>query len=270
MAKQIPMILDTIMEAVTLRIKTDKEKLPLSKMTALAESLNKDTGFPFEKALKNKNIDFICEVKKASPSKGIIDEEFPYLTIAKEYEAAGAACISVLTEPEFFKGSDTYLTEIRQVVSLPLLRKDFIVEPYQIYQSKVIGADCILLICSLLEENKLTRYLELCNELGLSALVEAHNEEEVRKAVACKARIIGVNNRDLKTFQVDLNNSIRLRRLVPEDTLFIAESGIKSAEDIEVLRKAKIDGVLIGETFMRAKDKGQMLKELRGREYDQN
>lgn len=270
MAKQIPMILDTIMEAVTLRIKKDKERIPLSKMTALAESLNKDTGFPFEKALKNKNIDFICEVKKASPSKGIIDEDFPYLTIAKEYEAAGAACISVLTEPEFFKGSDSYLTEIRQVVSLPLLRKDFIVEPYQIYQSKVIGADCILLICSLLEENKLARYLELCNELGLSALVEAHNEEEVRKAIACKARIIGVNNRDLKTFQVDLNNSLRLRRLVPENTLFIAESGIKSAEDIEVLRKAKIDGVLIGETFMRAKDKGQMLKELRGREYDQN
>lgn len=258
------MILDTIMEAVLLRIEQDKERVPFDKMRDLVLELNNDTGFPFEMALKNQDISFICEVKKASPSKGIIDEEFPYTTIAKEYEAAGASCISVLTEPAFFKGCDSYLTEIRQVVSLPLIRKDFIVDPYQIYQSKVIGADCILLICAILDESKLKEYLELCNQLGLSVLVEAHDEEEVLKAIACNARIIGVNNRDLKTFHVDINNSVSLRKLVPLDTLFIAESGIQSALDIEVLRNANVNGVLIGETLMRAKDKALMLKELRG------
>ncbi|MDF2803299.1 MAG: trpC [Anaerocolumna sp.] len=258
------MILDNIVNSVKLRIEKDKEFIPLSKMKIMAESLSKDTGFPFENALKSKDISFICEVKKASPSKGIIDDDFPYLTIAKEYEDAMASCISVLTEPEYFKGSDRYLTEIRQVVSLPLLRKDFIIEPYQIYQSKVIGADCVLLICSLLENKKLEEYLELCNELGLSALVEAHDEEEVKRAVACKSRIIGVNNRDLKTFQVDINNSVRLRKLVPQSTLFIAESGIKNSQDIDVLRSANVNGVLIGETLMRADNKVETLKQLRG------
>lgn len=265
MAKRKLMILDTIMGAVALRIEKDKKKVPLSKMAAMAERLKKDTGFPFEKALKpQNNIHFICEVKKASPSKGIIDKDFPYLTIAKEYENAGAACISVLTEPEFFKGNDSYLTEIRQKVTTPLLRKDFITEPYQIYQSKVIGADCILLICSLLEEKELKKHLELCDALGLSALVETHNEEEVKKAVDCKARIIGVNNRDLKTFQVDIHNSIRLRKLVPENILFIAESGIQNAHDIKELKNANVNGVLIGETLMRVKDKYKMLMDLKG------
>lgn len=258
------MILDDIVKAVNIRIEKDKELIPFPKMKEMAERLNKHTGFPFEKALHSKDISFICEIKKASPSKGIIDKEFPYLAIAKEYEHALASCISVLTETEYFQGSDQYLTEIRKEVSLPLLRKDFIVDAYQIYQSKVIGADCILLICSLLDENSLKEYLELCDKLGLSTLVEAHDEMEIIQAVKCKARMIGVNNRNLKTFEVDINNSVRLRKLVPPNTLFIAESGITSSQDIEVLRNANVNGVLIGEILMRAKDKAEILRNLRG------
>lgn len=257
------MILNSIVEAVKLRILKDMEKIPLLEMKSMAENLNKDTEFPFEKAIKKKDMSFICEIKKASPSKGVIAEAFPYLTIAKEYEDALASCISVLTEPDFFLGSDQYLTQIRQEVSLPLLRKDFIIEPYQIYQSKVIGADCILLICSLLDDKSLIKFMELSEELGLSVLVEAHDEEEVCRAVNCKARMIGVNNRDLKTFQVDINNSIKLRKLVPDNILFIAESGITSAQDIDMLRSANVNGVLIGETLMKTKDKRAMIRELR-------
>ncbi len=258
------MILDSIVEAVKLRIEKDMEKISLLEMKSMAENLNHETGFPFELALGKEDIGFICEIKKASPSKGIIAEVFPYLTIAKEYEKAFASCISVLTEPDFFLGSDQYLTQIRQEVSLPLLRKDFIIDPYQIYQSKVMGADCILLICALLDDVTLTKFLELSEHLGLSALVEAHDEEEVNKAVKCKAKIIGVNNRNLKTFQVNINNSIRLRKLVPDHILFVAESGITSAQDIDDLRRAKVNGVLIGETLMKTKDKEAMIRELRG------
>lgn len=264
------MILDRIAVSTRKRIEQEKTYMPLEKMKELAAVFIREEGledkrlFCFEKSLKKEDINFICEVKKASPSKGIIVEEFPYVLIAKEYEEAGAACISVLTEPEFFLGSDEYLKEIRKEVRLPILRKDFILEEYQIYQSKILGADCVLLICSLLAEKQLDEYIRLCDCLGMSALVEAHDEAEICSAVNAGARIIGVNNRDLKTFTIDVHNSERLRKLVPENILFVAESGIKTAEDIDVLRNAKVNGVLIGETLMKSRNKKEMLNNLRG------
>ena len=220
--------------------------------------------FAFENQVKKPGIHFICEVKKASPSKGVIAEEFPYLQIAKEYEGAGADCISVLTEPDYFLGKDEYLSEIKKEVSIPVLRKDFTVDEYQIYQAKTLHADCILLICSLLSEEELRKYIEICEELGLSALVETHDEAEIQMAVRSGARMLGVNNRNLKTFEVDIHNSERLRALVPTDILFVAESGIRNRSDIEVLENANVNGVLIGETLMRSTDKKAELDKLRG------
>lgn len=258
------MILDNIVAATKIRVEKDKERVSFEVMQKEALKLPVDTGFPFEAALRTEDITFICEVKKASPSKGVIAEDFPYADIAKEYEKAGAGCISVLTEPDFFLGSDNYLTEIRKVVSIPLLRKDFIVDAYQIYQAKTLGADAILLICAILSQKELEEYLNLSRELGLSALVEAHDEAEVFMAVKARASIIGVNNRDLKTFEVDIRTSEKLRKLVPENILFVAESGIKTADDMKVLKEAGVNGVLIGETFMKSCDKKAALAELRG------
>jgi len=220
--------------------------------------------FHFEKALRAKDMAFICEVKKASPSKGILDDHFPYLEIAVDYEEAGADAISVLTEPDWFLGSDEYLKEIRKVVDVPILRKDFTVDSYHIYEAKILGADAILLICALLDVVKLKEYIEIAHELGLSALVEVHTEKEVKDALEAGARIIGVNNRDLKTFEVDIAISLRLRDLVPEDILFISESGIRTPGDIAKLKENNVNGVLIGETLMKSKDKKQRLAELRG------
>ncbi|WOO37211.1 indole-3-glycerol phosphate synthase TrpC [Anaerocolumna sp. AGMB13020] len=258
------MILDNIVAATRIRVEKDMERVSFEAMQKKARMLSTDTGFPFEAALRTEGITFICEVKKASPSKGVIAEEFPYVSIAKEYEKAGAGCISVLTEPDFFLGSDAYLTEIREEVSIPLLRKDFIVDAYQLYQAKTLGADAVLLICAILSQKELEEYLNLSHELGLSALVEAHDEEEVFRAVKARAGIIGVNNRDLKTFEVDIRTSERLRKLVPENILFVAESGIKTPDDIRVLKEAGVNGVLIGETFMKSNDKKAALAELRG------
>ncbi len=218
----------------------------------------------FEQALREKGLSFICEVKRASPSKGLIAEDFPYRTIAKDYEEAGATAISVLTEPDFFQGHDAYLTEISRSVSIPILRKDFIIDPYQIYQAKAIGADAILLICAILTNEQLTDYITLATELGLSVLTEAHNQEEVQAAVAAGSRIVGVNNRQLHDFSVDFQNSISLRQHAPADIIFVAESGIQTAADIDVLRANKVDAVLIGETIMRADDKKAKIRELRG------
>lgn len=201
---------------------------------------------------------FICEVKKASPSKGIIAEDFPYMQIAGEYEKAGAAAISCLTEPYYFKGSDDYLKEIAEHVQIPVLRKDFTVDEYMIYEAKVLGASAVLLICAILTDEELARFQKIADSLGLSALVEAHTEEEVRRAIASGARIIGVNNRDLKTFKVDINTSTRLRKLVPDDIVYVSESGIRNAEDIAALYKNNTDAVLIGETLMRAPDKKKL------------
>lgn len=258
------MILDEIAAATRKRIAAEKEQIPLEEIKAQACALPSDTGFPFEQALKKDGIQFICEVKKASPSKGVIAEEFPYLDIAGDYEHSGAAAISVLTEPYYFKGSDAYLREIVQEVRIPVLRKDFTVDPYMIYQAKVLGASAVLLICAILTDEELSEYHRIADSLGLSALVEAHDETEVARALACGARIIGVNNRDLRNFQVDITNSVRLRKLVPEEIVFVSESGMKTPEDIAVLRKNGTDAVLIGETLMRSPDKREALEKLRG------
>ena len=257
------MILQEIAEKTRLRVAEEKAALPLSEMKKRAQDLNPDTGFPFKKALSTADISFICEVKRASPSKGMIAEDFPYLDIARDYEAAGAAAISCLTEPFWFKGSDRYLQEIA-AVNIPVLRKDFTVDEYMIYQAKTLGASAVLLICSILSKEQLAEYLEIAHSLGLSALVEAHDEEEVKTAVSVGAGIIGVNNRDLKTFTVDINNSARLRKLVPSEILFVSESGIKTAQDIAALRQNGTNAVLIGETLMRSPDKKAALAQLRG------
>lgn len=262
-------ILDTIGEYTKLRIREAKEKISPEEMKARALAMDCNTGFPFEKALGKEEISFICECKKASPSKGVIAEDFPYVQIAREYQQAGADCISVLTEPKWFLGKNAYLKEITERVSIPCIRKDFTVDEYMIYEAKTLGAAAVLLICALLDEERLKSYLTVCDRLGLSALVEAHDEEEIRRALRVGARIIGVNNRNLKDFTVDVENSTRLRELVPDSVLFVAESGIRSSRDIQRLQEAKVNGVLIGETLMRVPDKKRMLDELRGN-YDGN
>lgn len=255
------MILDQIAESTKKRVENEKANISLETVKAQALALPKG-DFAFEKQIKKAGMSFICEVKKASPSKGIIAEDFPYVDIAKEYEEAGASCISVLTEPEYFKGDKQYLKEISESVSIPCIRKDFVVDEYMIYDAKLHGASCVLLICSLLDVDTIKKYIGICDKLGLSALVEAHDENEVQMAIEAGARMIGVNNRDLKTFTVDISNSERLRKLVPEHILFVAESGIKTKEDIRRLKAANVNGVLIGETFMRSEDKKAALKEL--------
>lgn len=257
-------ILDELAQHAAERVAAAKAKIGASEIKSRALSLPKG-DFEFEKALRGKDIAFICEVKKASPSKGIIAEDFPYLQIAKEYEAAGADCISVLTEPKWFLGSGEYLREISENVSIPCLRKDFTVDEYMIYEAKVLGASAVLLICSILPEERLREYLDIAHSLGMSALVEAHDEKEIETAVKVGAKIIGVNNRDLKTFSVDVGNSASLRRLVPNDRVFVSESGIQTAEDVENIRKMGAHAALIGETLMRSPDKKAKLDELRGR-----
>ena len=261
------MILDKIVEATKVRVAQEKEVETPEAVKAAALALPSDTGFPFEAALRQQDFNFICEVKKASPSKGIIAEHFPYLDIAKEYEVAGAAAISVLTEPDFFKGDKKYLQEIASTVKIPVLRKDFIIDEYQIYQAKVWGASAILLICACLDVPTLTKFRELADSLGLSSLVEAHDEQEVQMAIDCGARIIGVNNRNLKDFTVDVQNSVRLRNLVQDDVIFVSESGLETPEDIQVLRDNNIGVALMGETFMRSPNKVKKLAYLYGPTY---
>ena len=261
------MILDTIVEATKIRVAQEKQVESPESVKAAALALPSDTGFPFEAALRQQDFNFICEVKKASPSKGIIAEHFPYLDIAKEYEVAGAAAISVLTEPDFFKGDKKYLQEIANTVKIPVLRKDFIIDEYQIYQAKVWGASAILLICACLDVPTLTKFRELADSLGLSSLVEAHDEKEVQMAIDCGARIIGVNNRNLKDFTVDVQNSVRLRNLVQDDVIFVSESGLETPEDIQVLRDNNIGVALMGETFMRSPNKVEKLAYLYGPTY---
>ena len=256
-------ILDRLAEHARERVKLAQTKIPSETVRHNTFALPKG-NFAFENALKTPELSFICECKKASPSKGLIAPDFPYLQIAKEYEAAGADAISVLTEPKWFLGSDDYLREIASQVSIPCLRKDFTVDAYMIYEAKLLGASAVLLICSILDASQMREYISLCDELGLSALVEAHDEAEVQKAMDAGVRIIGVNNRNLKDFTVDTDNSRRLRSLLPPDVLFVSESGVKSAEDVASLRKIGADAVLIGETLMRAPDKRAKLRELKG------
>lgn len=257
-------ILKLIASNTMTRVSERKKEFPLSALSDKAMSLCLDTGFPFEKALKSPDISFICECKKASPSKGIIAENFDYMRIAKEYELAGASAISVLTEPKWFLGRDNYLSEIASAVSIPCLRKDFTVDEYMIYEAKLLNASAVLLIVSILSDEKIREYINICDTLGLSALVEAHDENEVKRAIACGARIIGVNNRNLRDFSVDISNSGRLRDMVPHDCIFVAESGIKTDKDVDALRKAGVDAVLIGETLMRSDNIEAKLLELRG------
>ena len=265
-------ILEKITASTKERIAEKKKTAPLEEIREAAEQLNINQGYPFpfefefEKALRGEDIAFICEIKKASPSKGVITEDFPYLQIAKDYESAGAAAISVLTEPFYFKGGDRYLREISDTVSIPLLRKDFTVDDYMIYEAKILGASAVLLICAVLDNDSgiLAEYINITHSIGLSALVETHDEKEVETALSAGARIIGVNNRNLKTFEVDITLSERLRQLVPEDKIFISESGIQTPADINKLREIKANAALIGETLMRSLDKAAELKRLRG------
>ena len=258
------MILDTIAAAAKSRVERKKKGATLEAVREKAYAMPAGDMFPFERALSKPGISFICEVKKASPSKGVIAADFPYLQIARDYAAAGADAISVLTEPDYFLGKDEYLAEIKNQVSLPILRKDFVVDSYQIYEAKILGAAAVLLICAILDTQTIRSLLVLCRELGLSALVETHDEREMEAALEAQAEVIGVNNRNLKDFTVDINNSIRLRQLAPENILFVAESGIQTADHIEQLRQAKVDGVLIGEALMRSPDKKAALGLLRG------
>ncbi|MBQ9437286.1 MAG: indole-3-glycerol phosphate synthase TrpC [Lachnospiraceae bacterium] len=216
----------------------------------------------FFDALKSPGMSFICEVKKASPSKGIIAKDFPYLEIAKEYENIGAAAVSVLTEPKWFLGKDEYLEEITAGIAIPALRKDFTVDPIMIYEAKCLGASAVLLICSLLDDKTLAGYMDIAHSLQMDALVETHDEEEVERAVRLGANIIGVNNRNLKDFTVDFENTLRLREMIPPDRICVSESGVKSTEDIRKLKNAGVDAVLIGEALMRAEDKKAMITQL--------
>ena len=257
------MILDKLAAEARKRVAILKNQKSLDIIKSEAQALPKG-NFVFEKALRQKDISFITEIKKASPSKGLIAKDFDYIRIAKEYEAAGAAAISVLTKTTAFLGCDQYLKDVRKVVGIPILRKDFTVDEYQIYEAKTIGADALLLICALLDTETIRKYLAICDELGLSALVEAHDAEEVKSALQAGARVIGVNNRNLKDFTVDLQNSVNLRTLVPENIIFVSESGIKTQSDVAVLRKNGTDAVLIGETLMRSNDISGEICKLRG------
>jgi indole-3-glycerol phosphate synthase len=256
-------ILQEIAGKTRLRVAKAKEAAPFEQVRERALALAASPALPFEQALKAPGLSCICEVKKASPSKGVIAQDFPYLDIAREYEAAGAAAISVLTEPDYFLGSNRYLQEIASAVSIPTLRKDFVIDPYQIYEAKLLGAQAVLLICALLDADTLAGYIKTAGELGLSALVEIHNEVGAEQALSAGARIIGINNRDLKTFTVDTGMSARLRKTIPPEIIAVAESGISSPDDIAPLRDAGIDAALIGESLMRSNNRKQFLAALK-------
>ncbi len=257
------MILDDIVIKQKERIAKEKKEKNIESLKLEVLNISLGEKFFFEESLRVKDFSFICEIKKASPSKGVIVEKFPYIDIAQEYETAGASAISVLTEPNFFKGNDKYLKDISSIVNIPVLRKDFIIDEYQIYQAKLIGADAILLICAILDETTLKNFLHLAKSLKLSCLVETHNEEEIKKTLNIGADIIGINNRDLKTFTVDINTSLKLRKLIPSNKILISESGIKTAEDIRILKDSGFNGALIGESMMLSDNKIEFLSKLR-------
>ena len=256
-------ILDTIADYARVRVAADMETHCRDVMQMLAQSGGAADGAAFYEALRKDGMSFLCEVKKASPSKGVIAKDFLYLDIARAYQAAGADCISCLTEPKWFLGSDQIFQDIRAAVSTPMLRKDFVVDDYQIYQAKVLGANAVLLICALLDTRTIARYLELCDQLGLAALVETHDEREIDSAVSAGARLIGVNNRNLKDFSVDFSNAARLRDRIPPEAVYVAESGVTGPEDVAALKAIGADAVLMGEVLMRARDKGELLARMR-------
>ena len=245
------------------RVEADITKIPLEQMQELADKNGPGRGEDFTNALRHPGLSFICEIKRASPSRGLIAPFFPYVEIAKDYESAGADCISCLTEPKWFLGSDDIFREVRDAVSTPMLRKDFTVSEYQIYQAKAMGANAVLLICSILSPDKLEKYLRLTDDLGLAALTEAHTEKEIQTAASAGAEIIGINNRNLKDFSVDFSNAEKLREHVPSGRIFVAESGVKNPDDAASLKKIGADAVLIGEALMRSENKTEMLRKLR-------
>lgn len=259
----MPTILDDIVEDTRRRVAFERTIRPFPDVIDGSRIRPRRTGFPFSRNLEADGMSFICEVKRASPSKGMIADDFPYLEIAEEYEAAGASAISVLTEPHFFKGRDEYLEQIADSVSIPVLRKDFIIDEYQIYRAKEIGASAILLIAAVLDDRHLEGFRTLAESMGMDALVEAHTRDEVERAVSSGAGIIGVNNRDLSTFEVDMGNSLRLRDSIPDSVVAVSESGISSREDVRMLSEAGYDALLVGEAFMRSSDKKAMLESLR-------
>lgn len=256
-------ILEEIANRTKSRVEKQKQKISYESLKQKVWQTDTKKGNCFKQALMGEEISFICEIKKASPSKGLIAKEFPYLEIAKDYEKGGASAISVLTEPYYFQGKNQYLMEIEKKVQIPILRKDFTIDAYQIYEAKYIGASAILLICALLDEKQLEEYLRIAKKLDLSALVEVHDEDEIKKALSAGAEIIGVNNRDLKTFQVDLYNSIRLREKIPNNIIFVAESGIRNHTDVALLKEHQVNAVLVGETMMRAENRVRELQRLR-------
>ncbi|MDR3111658.1 MAG: indole-3-glycerol phosphate synthase TrpC [Elusimicrobiota bacterium] len=259
-------MLNKIISATKIRVEKTKNICPFEKMKSDAISMcgNCVFNFPFKKVLSEKKMNFICEIKKASPSKGLISNDFKYKEIALEYEKGGASAVSVLTETKFFLGKNKYLSEIKSSVKIPVLRKDFIIDKYQIYEAKTIGADAILLICAILDFQTLKYFFETANSIGLSCLVETHNEREVENALKINADIIGVNNRNLENFEVDINNSIALRKLVPQDKIFVSESGIKTRTDIGILKENNINVVLIGEELMKSENILEKLEKLKG------
>lgn len=257
-------ILEQIVRDTHARVADKKRHKPTESVYQEALALGVRHTRRFERALRAAGMGFICEVKKASPSKGVIAEDFEPLQIAFEYQEAGASCISCLTEPKYFLGSDAYLQDIAKSVDIPVLRKDFVVDSYMIYEAKILGADAVLLISAILESTQMQEYIEIAHSLGLCALVETHNEEDMRKALDCKARIIGINNRDLRDFKVDIHTSLRLKELVPQDKVLVSESGIRSAAEVGLLESSGFDAVLVGESLMRTGDKKRALQALRG------
>lgn len=258
------MIIDDIIEMTKERVAENKKRNSIDKLAKLAFDKPISKDYPFEKALRKPGLSYIMEVKRAKPLKGHITQNFDYKTIAKEFEDIGAAAIAVVTEPDFFKGDDDFLAEIKKVVKIPVMRSDFVVDEYMIYEAKLLGADAVLLICSVLDEITLMRCLNLAEQLGMSALVEAHSSMQVKKAIRVGAKIIGVNNCDLRTFEIDMNNSIELRSMVNKDIIFVSESGVKTYDDIKLLEDNQVDGVVIGEALMRSHDKRKTFEILQG------
>ena len=256
-------ILQTIAAHARTRVAADRAKISLEELKALCQEAGPGQGEQFVSALNRPGLSFLCEIKKASSFLGLISPDFPYLDIARAYEAAGADGVSCLTEPKWFLGSDDIFRQVRRTISLPMLRKDFTVDEYQIYQARLMGANAVLLIVSLLDGETLKGYLNLCRSLGLAALVETHDGQEVDAALNAGAEIIGVNNRNLKDFSVDFSNAARLRDRIPPGVLYVAESGLTGPEDAAALKRLGADAALVGEALMRAPDKGAMLASLR-------
>ena len=242
------------------------ERLPLRRLAASLEHRAPCRGFvaAIERKIAAGEAAVIAEIKKASPSKGVIREDFHPADIAPSYQRGGAACLSVLTDTDFFRGSDDHLRQARDACSLPVIRKDFIIDPYQVYEARAIGADCILLIVACLNDQQLRELNHLARQLGLDVLVEVHDEGELQRALRLDNRLIGINNRDLHTFEVRLETTLDLLQGIPDDRITVTESGIHTKQDVELMRRQGVNAFLVGEAFMRAADPGAMLADLFG------